>query len=383
MVSPTSHTPRQGRENMMVSQANQPRPAPPVPYATSRASVASRMTQDSVEFLSRTSSLSTASLHHKPSLSGQSTSGYSSHSVSVKPSNLSLQSSIPTDARYSTLINFHPHQPARSNAAPTASSTKSKRSSRFAWMKRSSTSLSGSSNLPNISEPILEFSTSDLLPEYRYSTVAPSRDHLYSPDRMSRTLDDARSISRTSTASDATAGTAATAPSLEATIPVKSPQQEDEVKELQRKLKDSDDKRRTIMLEYQQKLDAERKKTLELQKKIDQLKLTKPKVVEESKSKIKVVESQRDLLRNALISLREAKDMEIGEYKSKLDRMNGYRYSDEVVGSTMTGTKRNSRKTISAPSSGKNSPKQGLPVPLRSGIRPLLPISRPVEMFNS
>lgn len=104
----------------------------------------------------------------------------------------------------------------------------------------------------------------------------------------------------------------------------------EEVAELKRKLKESDDKRRLMIIEYQQKIDSEKKRATDLQKKLDSLNkyVNEKKIQSDNNSaKIKSLESQRDVLRQALVTLKEAKDMKINEYKNQLEKSRVTRFS--------------------------------------------------------
>lgn len=97
---------------------------------------------------------------------------------------------------------------------------------------------------------------------------------------------------------------------------------ESERVELQRKLRESEEKRRDLLIEYQAKLDNERKRVLQLQGKIEQLARERSEV-ETAVGKTRQLEQQRDALREALMSLRETKDMEINELRSRLMYQDG------------------------------------------------------------
>jgi hypothetical protein len=96
------------------------------------------------------------------------------------------------------------------------------------------------------------------------------------------------------------------------------------MQELQRRLRESEerrkeaeDKRRDLLIEYQSKLDNERRRILQLQGKVEQL-VRERSDTESALSKTRQLEQQRDALREALLSLRESKDMQIQEMKSLL-----------------------------------------------------------------
>lgn len=235
----------------------------------------------------------------------------------------------------------------------------SKRQSRFPFFnKRSSISMTQSnfSTIHTISDPILEHSTSVLvmndgrrqseisLPGSKKTATIHSVEE--EPSTVSTSVE--QSPSSTHTQEEFTISSS---PEISSNSPV-LPKQEQQPQsglgpelpsgkipmnenQWKMKLRESDDKRRNMMIEYQQKLDAERKKTLDLEKKLQALMkeqnsaekntitslLQRPENSLDAQSKIKGLQAQRDVLRQALITLRDTKDLEITYYKQQLSRI--------------------------------------------------------------
>lgn len=356
---------------------------------------------------------------------------------------------------------------AAGTAGPTASAgtpRDQKRRSRFGFFKRGSGSSSGSSGLPNISEPVLESSTSELVLDGRRSmsigprqssllvtavngigptpglsarfsnglrprpqtpptrsepppliqesnhertsseesardqverfereiidrnsrifsgsslaAVAPDRQMSFA-DRLDREIHESTNKNHNNNVIQKRSST----PAVVSTAGMSELITPEEIVELKRKLKEADDKRRLVIIEYQQKLDSERKKTVELQKKLDNLNkyVNEKKALNDTNSaKIKSLESQRDVLRQALITLKETKDMKINEYKSQLEKSRVTRYSMmPAVGGSQTSTITSQNNQSPSPNPQKPSSFDGS---LRIGLGPLLPISTAVDM---
>ncbi|CAN6622554.1 hypothetical protein TRVA0_009S00518 [Trichomonascus vanleenenianus] len=301
---------------------------------------------------------------------------------------------------------------ASANAANNNNSN-SKRASRLPWKRAPQEKHS----IPSISEPILEYSTSELIPDSRMSRSSfaslplselyphglPSgslnqypgppvdHNHQHSESMSSTVSSSTRSTSLTTIspksntlsvrqshkdspgASTANSPTSPKPPS----IPIPAPPMSDyEVSKWRQKLRESEDKRRAMMIEYQQKLDAERKRTMELERKLETMirekatasvnDLPNAAASKDPQIKIKALETQRDVLRQALNTLRQTKDMEIAQYKKKLFK----------VSSAKPATKRSAGlDEADVPSNPKR-----YKDPIRIGIAPLLPTSNPYDI---
>lgn len=267
-----------------------------------------------------------------------------------------------------------------SSAAP-----KENRKSRLPWKRQ--TQQQPVDKTPSISEPILEYSTSELVPETSRqrssisSSSKHSRDSLQSPIASERSFEDSRQQQQQ--------------PQHTHHSPRQSIQQQKqqlttndilEIHKWRQRLRESEDQRRNMVLEYQQKLDAERQKNLELTKKVEDMKLSaqtpkevvKPASDSEVQARIKALESQRDVLREALNTLRQTKDLELNEYKMKQHKKTHTykRFSDCSKGTLVDDRKQDGNSSSS--SSTISSPEQQFVY--RTGVKPLLPTAKPIEM---
>lgn len=102
-----------------------------------------------------------------------------------------------------------------------------------------------------------------------------------------------------------------------------------EVQHYKQKLKEAEEHRRNVIIEYQRKLDAERQKTMALERKLEQLTLQggprspRDRAMpgsEDLQAKVKSLESQRQVLREALGTMRRTKDLEVMELQRSLSR---------------------------------------------------------------
>lgn len=102
-----------------------------------------------------------------------------------------------------------------------------------------------------------------------------------------------------------------------------------EVQHYKQKLKEAEEHRRNVIIEYQRKLDAERQKTMALERKLEQLTLQggprspRDRTMlgsEDLQTKVKSLESQRQVLREALATMRRTKDLEVIELQRSLSR---------------------------------------------------------------
>lgn len=275
-------------------------------------------------------------------------------------------------------------QPSHNSAASswrfssrTSSATpKENRKSRLPW-RRQASAQPQADRAPSISEPILEYSTSELVPEtsrQQRSSVSSSskhsRDSVQSPVASERSFEDPRSHHHHQSPQQLTTNDIL------------------EIHKWRQRLRESEDQRRSMVIEYQQKLDAERQKNLELTKKLEEMKLStqtktkevvKPASDSEVQARIKALESQRDVLREALNTLRQTKELEMSEYKMQQHKKT---HTYNRFSNSSKGTLVDDRKLDTTPSSSSSStvssPEQHFVY--RTGIRPLLPTANPVEM---
>ncbi|KAA8902860.1 hypothetical protein TRICI_005784 [Trichomonascus ciferrii] len=250
----------------------------------------------------------------------------------------------------------------------------SNRKSRLPWKRQTTTSPSHQPKTPSISEPILEYSTSELVPE----TSRQQRSSVSSSSKHSRDSGVQSPV----------------ASSFEDPRPQQQQQQQLttndilEIHKWRQRLRESEDQRRSMVIEYQQKLDAERQRNLELTKKLEEMKVSaqtntevvKPASDSEVQARIKALESQRDVLREALNTLRQTKELEMNEYKMQQHKKTHTynRFSNSSKSTLVDDRKQDSSTTSSSSSSTVSSPEQHFVY--RTGIRPLLPTANPVEM---
>lgn len=275
-----------------------------------------------------------------------------------------------------------PHQPTSSSwrfsNRTSSAAPKENRKSRLPWKRQ--THQQPVDKAPSISEPILEYSTSELVPETsrQRSSVSSSskhsRDSLQSPIASERSFEDPRNHTHD-------------APQQ----PLHHQQQQLttndilEIHKWRQRLRESEDQRRNMVIEYQQKLDSERQKNMELTKKLEEMKLSaqtpkevvKPASDSEVQARIKALESQRDVLREALNTLRQTKDLEMNEYKmNHHKKTHTYkRFSNSSKGTLVDDKKQDG---TSSSSSTVSSPEQQFVY--RTGIKPLLPTGKPIDM---
>lgn len=246
---------------------------------------------------------------------------------------------------------------ATSTANPTP--TESKRSSRFPWKRSSMSGPSGGSSDNNhtssskplrsrnsvisISAPVLEYSTSELVSDSRLTMIINSsaQNHHPAPLRPSNNpstpvmnspspnIGSSSNEQFDSSIAPAVHTSFKSSPQAPAAVNVtphasvreSSPmlQNHEHFSELKQKLQESEERRRNMLVEYQQKLDHERKRSMALQKQLEEFSTQKDSAFDQQ-AKIRQLQSQRDVLRKALVNLRETKDMEIKGYKDKLGK---------------------------------------------------------------
>jgi hypothetical protein len=398
--------------------------------------------------------------------------------------NLNKRASLQQKKSFEPAFNKHTSLSAAAGAAgPTSGAItprEQKRQSRFGWFSSSRSSSAGSGSLPNISEPVLEFSTSELVLDGRRSMAIgprqsslmaaginpitmmnamsnggaegttvksprfsteygnvqrPPRPHtptrsdippmiqesthertdseesqverfereiidrnsrMFSPASVSggsiseRQMSFADRLDREiheNTNKDLVVQKRNSTPAVPISS-VSDGMSPEEIIELKRKLKESDDKRRLMIIEYQQKLDSERKKTVDLQKKLDSLNkyVNEKKVQSDTNSaKIKSLESQRDVLRQALVTLKETKDMKINEYRNQLEKTRVTRFSMmPTIAPSASSISLNGSQITNGSTSQSPSPNMKAQTTfegnLRIGVGPLLPINKVVDM---
>lgn len=213
------------------------------------------------------------------------------------------------------------------------------RKSRLPWKNKDKRNSSSIPNVPTISEPILEYSTSELVPETRQSRYSTSLERNGSRQESHHHHGLGESITFSGPGHlfeeeepPSTVPSTATAATPNTTSDVMATHDTMEIHKYRQMLRDSEEQRRNVVIEYQQKLDAERQRNLELKQKLDEWKTKnppppqqhKPLTDSEMSAKVKALESQRDVLREALNTLRKTKNLEITEYKLKAEQRGSY-----------------------------------------------------------
>lgn len=244
-------------------------------------------------------------------------------------------------------------------ATATATPTESKRSSRFPWKRSSMSGPSGGSSDSNhtssskplrsrnsvisISAPVLEYSTSELVSDSRLTMIinSSSQNHHPAPSRPptdpstpemsfpSPNIGSSANENFDSSIAPAVHTSFKTSPRVPAAVnvtPHASVREQSSIfqnhehnSELKQKLQESEQRRHNLLVEYQQKLDHERKRSMALQKQLEEFSTQKENAFDQQ-AKIRQLQSQRDVLRKALVNLRETKDMEIKGYRDKLGK---------------------------------------------------------------